>query len=360
MYRFLRLSIPAMLALACILLACTRQVAKAPAPDTLVIFPPPPDTTRIQYLTHFSASPDLEGKTSGLRSFIFGEEVPRQMVKPYGVTAHGQKIYICDTGLGGLVILDLARASFDYFIPGGKGQLKLPINCCLDEQGRLFVADANRGQIVVFDRELNYLHAFGESGVFRPTDVAVHQGKIWVANVQDHALYVYSSDDYSFIGTRPDYAAEEEGFIRQATNISIHEGVVYVSDFGDFSIKKYSLEGDFLGRIGGYGNGPGSFTRPKGIALDREANLYVVDAAFENIQIFRRDGRLLMPFGGSYEGAGAMWLPAAVEISYENLSFFDPYVDESYQLKYLIYVSNQYGPAKINVYGFVEEKAGQP
>ncbi len=90
----------------------------------------------------------------------------------------------------------------------------------------------------------------------------------------------------------------------------------------------------------------------------REANLYVVDAAFENVQIFNPEGELLMHFGGSYEGAGAMWLPAAVEISYDNLSYFEPYVDESFRLKYLIYVTNQYGPAKLNVYGFVEEKHG--
>ena len=76
----------------------------------------------------------------------------------------------------------------------------------------------------------------------------------------------------------------------------------------------------------------------------------------ENVQIFNTGGDLLMHFGGAYKGAGAMWLPAAVEISYENLTFFEPYVDDSFVLKYLIYVTNQYGPAKLNVYGFVEEK----
>lgn len=357
---FTRISTIGLLALTCMVLACNRQVAKAPAPETLVIFPPPPDTTRIQFLTHFSSSSDLEGKAGGFHRFLFGEETPENMIKPYGVTAHGDKVYICDTGLGGLVILDLAKASFDYFIPGGKGQLKLPINCCLDERGYLYVADANRGQIVVFDRELNFLHAFGETDRFRPTDVAVYQGRIWVANVEDHNLYVYGSEDYSLIGKQPDIAAGEDGFIRQATNISISNNTIYVSDFGDFNIKLYSPEGDFLGKIGAFGNGPGSFTRPKGIALDRESNLYAVDAAFENVQIFNREGQLLMHFGGGYEGAGAMWLPAAVEISYENLQFFEPYVDESFRLKYLIYVSNQYGPSKINVYGFVEEKEALP
>jgi sugar lactone lactonase YvrE len=360
MYRILRISTLGLLALACLLFACNRNVAIAPAPESLIIFPPPPDTTRIQFLTHFSSSSDLETKAGGFHRFLFGDESPKLMVKPYGITVNKKKVFICDTGLGGLVILDLEEASFEYFIPGGKGQLKLPINCCLDERGYLFVADANRGQIVVFDSELNYLHAFGEAEGFRPTDVATDQGRIWVANVQDHALYLYSADDYKLLGKKPDLSAEEDGFIRQATNICIQNDMLYVSDFGDFNIKKFTLEGDYLGTIGGYGNVPGSFTRPKGIALDGDENLYVADAAFENVQIFNKEGDLLMHFGGAYEGAGSMWLPAAVEVSYENLSFFEPYVDDSFQLKHLIYVSNQYGPAKINVYGFVEEKAAFP
>jgi sugar lactone lactonase YvrE len=278
------------------------------------------------------------------------------IIKPYGVTVHKEKVYICDTGARGLEVLDLSEGSFEFFVPGGKGELKLPINCCVDERGYLFIADANRKQIVVFDHDGKYLHAFGEAEDFRPTDVVVYQGRIWVANVQDHALYVYGTEDYRLIGKVPDLAAEEDGFIRQPTNIFINDNTLYVSDFGDFNVKKFSLDGEFLGVIGAYGNGPGRFTRPKGIALDREENLYVVDAAFENVQIFNNAGALLMHFGGAYKGNGAMWLPAAVEISYENLSFFEPYVDDSYELKYLIYVTNQYGPAKVNVYGFVEEK----
>lgn len=356
MHSIVRLSIFGFLTLSSLLLACNRQLAKAPPPESLVIFPPPPDTTRIQFLTHFSSSKDVEGEAGGFQRFLLGEEEARILIKPYGITAHKEKVYICDTGLGGLVILDLGNARFEYFIPGGKGQLKLPINCCLDEQGRLFVADANRGQIVVFDRELNFLHAFGEDNGFRPTDVAVHQGRIWVADVHDHALYQYGADDYQLIGKLPDLSAGEEGFIRQATNISIFDDMLYVSDFGDFNVKLYGMDGDYQGKVGSFGNGPGNFTRPKGIDQDMEGNLYVVDAAFENVQIFNKEGNLLMHFGGAYDGAGSMWLPAAVEISYENLGFFEPYVDESFRLKYLIYVSNQYGPAKINVYGFVEEK----
>ena len=51
-----------------------------------------------------------------------------------------------------------------------------------------------------------------------------------------------------------------------------------------------------------------------------------------------------------------MSLPAGVAISYDNLDYFKPYVYKDFNLKFLIYVTNQFGSNKIGVYGFVEEK----
>jgi len=345
-----------MLLMGVLLCACNRQALKSPSPDSLVIFPPPPDTARIQFLTQYGSSLDFENKRGGFKKFLLGEEETKDVLKPYGVTIHRTRIYICDTGLGGLEILDLSRGSFEYFIPGGRGQLRLPINCCLDERAYLFVADANRKQIVVFDQDLNYVHAFGEAENFKPTDVCVQQDKIYVANVQDHSVYVYDKSNFQLRNKIPGVENGEDGFIRQCTNIELSRDELFVSDMGDFNVKKYSLDGKYLGSVGGYGNQPGSFTRPKGLAVDGEGKLFVVDAAFENVQIFNPQGKLLMHFGGSYGGPGAMWLPASVAISYENLEHFQAYVDPGFDLQYLIFVCNQYGPAKLSVYGRVEER----
>jgi len=357
MKRYIRIGLYGVLISLGLLCACMRQAVTSPDPDSVVIFPPPPDTTRIQFLTHFSSSADLVKKRGAFKKFLLGEGETLDIIKPYGISTHREKVYICDTGLSGLEVLDLSKGTFEYFIPAGKGQLQLPINCCLDEKGYLYVADARREQIVVFDQELKYLHAFGQTDNFKPTDLAVFGDRIYVANVQDHSVYVYGSDDYQLKEKIPEIEAGEGGFIRQSTNLALAQDKLFVSDMGDFNIKKYSSQGNFLSSVGGYGNHPGSFTRPKGMALDRDQNLYVVDAAFENVQIFNSKGQLLMHFGGSYGGKGAMWRPAAVEISYENLSYFQAYVEESFELKYLIYVTNQYGPAKVNVYGRVEAKA---
>ncbi|NOY61413.1 MAG: hypothetical protein GXO75_21070 [Calditrichaeota bacterium] len=51
-----------------------------------------------------------------------------------------------------------------------------------------------------------------------------------------------------------------------------------------------------------------------------------------------------------------MKLPAQVFIDYDHLDYFRKYVDPSFKLKFLIFVTNQYGPEKVIVYGFVDIK----
>lgn len=342
------------------LASCSRQASPVPSEENLVIFPPPPAATKIQYLTHISGSTDMVRKKGRFHQYLFGKEEPRYLVKPYGITVHGSRIYICDTGQGGLVIIDLARGTFETWIPGGRGQLQLPINCFVDEDGAIYVADANRRQVVIFDHERRFVRAVGESESFKPTDVLVRNDTIYVVSVQEHSIHLYSSRTHEHLGALNGGSSDSEGFIRQPTNIAMDREVLYISDFGDFNVKKISTAGQFIGGIGSYGNGPGQFTRPKGLDLDREGNLYVVDAAFQNVQIFNPEGQILMYFGGSYSGPGAMWLPAGIAVSYENLDYFRPYVDPHFELHHLIFVTNQYGPTKVGVYGFVEEKKTVP
>lgn len=321
--------------------------------ESIVIYPPPPDTTRIQFLTSISNSLDITGKRSAFGRFILGEFQELSIVKPYGITVHNSKIYICDTGLDAIEIIDLQNNTFEYFTPTGRGQLIKPVNCHVDENGFLYVADGNRRQVVIFNAEGEYVNSIGEAEDFKPTDVFVKGDKIWVVNFVNNKIHVYNKDTYELLYTLPESETGNEDYLYSPTNIYVTDEKVYVSDFGDFKIKIYTLEGDFIMSVGSYGDKIGQFVRPKGIAVDKESNLYVVDAGFENTQIFNKDGNLLMFFGGPYQKPGDMWLPAKVTIDYDNIKYFQNYVDNSFELKYLIFVTNQYGPDKINVYGRV-------
>ncbi len=322
----------------------------------LIIYPSPPEKTRIQYLTSFSTAFDITGEQSEFLSNIVGEKENRVIIKPYGIAIYKGKIYICDTILGGIIIIDLSNSTFEYFTPKGLGVLKKPINCFIDETGNLYVADSERQQIVVFDEAGNYLKSFGQGEEIKPTDVFVDDKNIWVTDLKNHQVMVYDKSTYEYQRSIPGEKPDSLSKLFSPTNLYVTDNKLYVSDFGDFNVKIYNTNGNYIRRVGSYGRNLGQFVRQKGIAVDKEENLYVVDAGFENVQIFDKEGQLLMFFGGPYHGPGDMWLPAKVIIDYDNLEYFQKYVYKDFDLKYLIFVTNQYGPDKISVYGFVEEK----
>jgi len=78
-------------------------------------------------------------------------------------------------------------------------------------------------------------------------------------------------------------------------------------------------------RFGKQGDRPGEFLRPKGVAIDSEGNYWVVDAAFNNVQIFSPKGELLMWVGQFGNVPGAFNLPLGI------------YIDKSQK----VYVSDQ-------------------
>jgi hypothetical protein len=335
--------------------SCSRMLhrpAKIKITDA-VLYPPPPDTARMQYLTSISGS-EFMGNRTRFATFVMGAEAAAHMVKPYGINFRNGKLYICDPGIGGLEILDFEKGKYKTFTPGSTGQLKSPLNCYVDKNEYLYVADPGRHELVLYDSAGNYLGKVNDTGVFKPTDVMVYQDEIWVTNPDNHRLNVYDRKTHQFIKYFAEqYGVGDDGFLYSPFNVFITEDIIYVTDFGDFKIKQYDRNGKFITAIGSYGTGTGQFVRPKGIACDKDLNLFVVDAGFENTQMFNKKGQLLMYFGGPYKGPGDMWLPAKVIVDYDNLKYFKKYVDPKYDLNYLVLVSNQYGPDKINVYGFI-------
>jgi len=70
------------------------------------------------------------------------------------------------------------------------------------------------------------------------------------------------------------------------------------------------------------------------------------------VQIFDRDGRFLMFFGESGDGPGGLLLPAKVAIDYDNLKYFQRYLQPGFQAEYLVFVTSQVGPRRVSVFAF--------
>jgi DNA-binding beta-propeller fold protein YncE len=77
--------------------------------------------------------------------------------------------------------------------------------------------------------------------------------------------------------------------------------------------------------IGREGDGPGTFARPKGVAVDARGNIYVVDGLFDNIQVFSPTGKLLLVIGSAGSGIGQFWSPAGISIDGDLIYIADTF-----------------------------------
>ena len=75
------------------------------------------------------------------------------------------------------------------------------------------------------------------------------------------------------------------------------EGNIYVADSQNHRIQKFDPNGQFLLQWGSHGSGPGQFNEPWGLAVDDEGNVYVADTWNHRIQKFDPNGRFLTSWG---------------------------------------------------------------
>lgn len=343
------------LALVALALAAGACATPAPKKPEAAFFPAPPALPRIQFLTSFSGLRDIE-EQSAFNRFVVGEQIDVKIDKIYGAAIHGGRIYACDSN-STVLVFDLAGKKFVPLAGSeGEGLLQQPLNIAIDADGTKYVADVGRSQIVVFGPDDQYQRAIAPSTTWRPVDVALFEGRLYVADYENRVVQVFdkqSGELLKAIGT----AGEPIEHLDRPTNVAFDpQGYLWVTDFGRFQIVEFDRDGHFQKAIGRPGDNLGDFARPKGIAADREGNLYAVDASFSNVQIFNRDGRLLMFFGGPGTEPGQLQLPADVSIDYDNVGYFKGLADPDFEIEYLVLVTSQFGPRQINVYGFGRDR----
>lgn len=337
--------------------SCVSQPASAPeAPKSTapVFYPPPPEPPRYQFLTSFKGADDFKSKGSGMDSFLgSASESGEQIKKPYGVMIRNGVIYLGDTS-NGVWQWDLNNKKFLSF-KGSKGLGKIvqPINISGDQEGNTYVCDPVRKQVLQYDRSDFFVRAFSNPQPWKPVDAQAFEGKLYVADSTGGTGGVKVFDQQSgqlleTIGV----TGPPEQTLGIAVNIAFDaDGFLYVVDAHKFQIMKYDRDGHYRGSLGGPGDSPGFFGRPRGIAIDRKGRIYVVDAAFDVVQVFASTGQMLTFFGDEKDVPGSLTLPAGISIDYDNIDLFKQYAAPGFEIEYLILVSSQFNKNQvINVY----------
>ncbi len=306
-----------------------------------LVWPGEPEEPRIKFIGTLSTEEDLKKEvpwSEGLLRFFFGREDTGVMVGPYDicVDAH-QRLFVADMAGANIHIFDLANRKYHQFSETSDGE-KLASPVSIELVGdRLYVADSMLRKIFVFDMEGNFIFAFGEDVLKRPSSIAYQrQGqKIYIADTTGHSIKIFTKDGklIDSIGSR----GSLPGQFNYPTHLWIDRtGKIYVSDTLNYRVQIFSKEGAFLKLFGSQGDRPGNFAHPSGISTDNYGNIYVVDRQYENVQIFDPDGSVLMALGQEGGGFGEFWLPGGIFIDDTNRIFIADSFNKRVQIFKLI------------------------
>ena len=338
-------------------------------------WPLPPEAPRVRYVGWVSTEADIgksEGFLSRMRNRLAGTQGSVLGVqRPHDVHVDsGTRFFVSDGARGKVVLLNKETQAATVIGNGGAGNLRKPMGLGGDGQGTVYVADASGSRVVAFDRDGNFLRAYGgELVLLNPVDVAVdvERDLLYVVDSYLHqvvAFSIASGEVIGFIGKDVDELAEKRRTLAEAGTTGAHggaagaaddestshagtqagdlvgnrggeagefrypgfvavapDGTLYVTDQMNFRVQAFSPDGAFLRSIGQIGRTPGSFSRPKGIAVDTQGHLYVADALFNNIQVFDEQGQLLLVFGKVGSGEGEMYLPLGLHADGEDVIY---------------------------------------
>ncbi|MFV2059063.1 MAG: hypothetical protein ACC653_00185 [Gammaproteobacteria bacterium] len=321
-----------------------------------IFYPALPDQPRIQFLTTFSGSNRQGVEKNSFADFILGGKTAADtqtgIIKPYGVAFYNNLIYVVDTRLPGYVIVNLQDQIIKSVRGSGSARFIKPINITIDTDGTKYITDTGRSKVMIYDKDDNFIRSIGSKTTMRPADVLIMNDRLYVSDLKNHEIHVLDKRTGGRYFTIGKLGSAANHFFYPTNLAKTLEGDIFVSDTGNFSVKRYTRSGSFIEQVGEIGTGLGHFARPKGVAVDHKGRLYVVDAAFENVQLFDRHNQVLVFFGGAGLRPGNINLPTDVEISYDSVGVFQKYAKPGFKIEYLIFVTSQFGPFKVNVYGF--------
>jgi len=210
--------------------------------STDIVWPARPQEPKIRYIRSIATSEDMaveEGFFSKILEFIIGSDGVIDVVKPMGLAVNS---------VGKLFVAGPAGKRIHIFDISGQ------------DYSSIEEVDGGFRKIFKFNREGDYITAFGDELLQRPTGIAIDSEK----------------------------------------------KLLYVVDTPVHNVKAYSLEsGEVVAVLGERGTEDGTFNFPSYAALDAKGALYITDAMNKKVQVFGADREYQRAVGKPGDGSGS-------------------------------------------------------
>lgn len=290
-----------------LLLAACRPRMQVPALDAFPagpLWPPPPDTPRVAWV---------------------GEIRPPsgRFARPIDVACgQGHVLAVADTDASAVWVIEADDGRWFRVQEADWLPFSSPVGVAFDGAGGLLVVDSERASVFRGrgDKKGRFKVWVGPPAFQRPTAIAPRpDGSALVVDAGAHGLVHVSADGAATpeVGRR---GGAGRGFNFPVDLAVGPRGEIYVADSLNALVQRAGPDGP-IPVAGGPGDGGDRMIRPKGVAVDREGRVHVVDAGMQHVQVYDGAGRLLGRYGEPGSGPGQLGLPAGLCIDADDHVF---------------------------------------
>ena len=236
-----------------------------------------------------------------------------QLVRPQtGIVDSAGRVLVTDGGRPGVFVFDEVGASYAIWQEAARNvDFVSPVGIAEQPSGNFLVVDADLRSVFILSAEGDPIGRFDDGTLLRPTglDIDAATGNVYIADTEASVVKEYSAAG-EFIRTIG-VPGDNVGELNSPMHVRLADGKLFVADALNGSVQIYTAEtGERIGQIGRRGLYVGNMVRPKGIAVDRDGNVYVVESYYDHVLIYNQDGEFLLPVGGTGNEIGRFFLPA--------------------------------------------------
>jgi hypothetical protein len=261
-------------------------------------------------------------------TFAYGRE--RILLAPHRVTVDSRgRILIVDPDIRAVHVLEGGNS---FRIVGGPHRrLRLPNGIAVDAADNIYIADSERGLVLVYAPDgkfLRYIGKLGDESLFHyPTAIAIDRdsGRLFVLDSPRHLLFVLDLEGNILkrVGRpRPRIIGKGSAEtipmdLDYPTEIAIGANELVVVDSASSRIRVMDLQCKPVAQFS-IPAIPGAKIDDVGLGVDQTGNIYVSNTRDSHVRIYGSDGSLLGSFGRTGREIGEFNSPAGLWIDGKN------------------------------------------
>ncbi len=274
------------------------------------------------------------------------------VARPAGLAFHDGHLYVCDAERAVVHDWDLRKGQGRLIGQFSDLKLAKPVAVAVGDDGRVFVADTDRAEVIVFDPEGRAARRLRPANrvEWRPTAIAVSGSKVFVGDIHFHCIDVFDGDTGLLVDSLGG-AGSDAGRMYYPMGIVVdHGGRMAISDMMNSRVQMFDDQHQFLWSAGRPGNRLGDMGKPRQLAVGPDGVLFVTDAEFNHVHVLDDRGRLLMMFGGPEERPGGTPMPVGIAVAVAVPDHIAALVPKDFDAGYFVFVGNSVGGKRIGLY----------